>query len=212
MHLLDKSRYRARKNLSAELDVNNGIYMLAKQLSLDFQLWVDIWRCCNGGTCPAMGMICKLAQTKLTKLRELKEYALDAEPERSVQLVSLINSNANEMDTRLDELPFMLLDQLATAMSANPYPDYEQSAPLWKSIADVAGIEIPEIDVLNLPADQSRHQKSMTEEFIRLVGQRYPMKKIAWLANGLKEIGMIRLLLEQKMFEKCRAERCIEKK
>ena len=184
------------------MDVNNGIELLAEKL-VSLKDWLDIWRCCNGGTYPAMGMISRLAESMVTTLGALREYAVAADQERSVKLVQLIDSNRNAINSRLDKLPFTLLGQLASEMSANPHPIQKQDSPLWKRIAAQAGMTNSEISELNIPANQSQ-SRSLTMTFIEIVNQRNPSNNIAWLADGLKKVGRIDLLQNEKMFEACR--------
>ena len=208
-------RYSARTQLSDSLDAR-GIDKLIHQVSgEDF---IDIWRECNGGNQPAFGLIYLLAQSKLVTLEKFQNRASEEEPERSKRLVEIIKTYLREnpekkkviLETRLDRLPFTLLLQITSEISPNPYPIEKQTRPLWKSIGCAFDFEISILDSLDIPAVRANLRESMTMKFIEIMNQRYPSRKVAWLAKGLKDIQRNDLLCDRKVFGQCIDHGCVK--
>ena len=158
----------------------------------------DVWRACHGGVDPAMGLIYTLATSQLTTLEQFIEYAREAKPEGSKMLLHTIEDytkNMGEdkknrvMKTRLDNLKYELINKIAKEISVKKDPVPQQQAPLWKFIADKAGVGMGSINCLNIPAIRASQCESMTMKCLEVVNQRYPLKTVAWLANGLLDKG-----------------------
>ena len=172
--------------------------------------FIHVWRACNGGTDPAMGLIYYLAQSQLMKLRRFQALSIEAYPKRCSELLTTISKYPREMETRLDKLPSDLLLDIALKISAKPHPVGEQDDPLWKGIASAAKVDVQSIANLDMPAAQSQQRTSMTMKFIELVNQKYPCEKIAWLAKGLEAIGKNNVLQNVSVFSECLKRGCVK--
>ena len=80
---------------------------------------------------------------------------------------------------------------------------------MWKNIASAACLELAVINNLDAPASNALQNESMTMNFFKRVSASYRQKCIAWLAEGLAEIGQGNLLNKMGMFEKCKKTGCI---
>jgi len=215
--LLSKMLPNDRVLLSNLLD-SNGIQDLVGKL-LNAQDALDIWRACHGGHDPAMGLIFTLAQSKLTTLKEFREFASKANgdgpgkaskdgPGKAKRLLDIIEEYPGYFNETLDKLPFDLLAKIASEISANPHPSREQSWPLWKTIAGHAGLNDQDIRVLDIPTLRASKRESMTMKFIEIVGQRYPEKKVSWLVKGLLAVNRRDIVVNRKLFVHCREHCC----
>ena len=214
--LLSNMGYNDRVRLSDMLD-GNGIEVLMRKL-LSAQDALDIWRACHGGHDPAMGLIFTLAQSKLTTLKEFREFASKANedgpgkaskdgPGKAKRLLDIIEEYPGYFNETLDKLPFDLQAKIASEISANPHPSRERNQPLWKTIAGHADLSPQSIKNLDMPTLRAQHE-SMTMKFIEIVGQRYPEKKVSWLVKGLLAVNRRDILVDCKLFVHCREHCC----
>ena len=211
-HMLKDMGFNARSQLKDALDMN-GIEILIQEL-VTVSDFIDIWRACNGGNNPAMGLLVTLGQSHLTTLSEFEALITqikEPKDDRFLHLLPILTNCSDEVKhKRLDLLPFKLLGVIASEISACPLPVHNQGQPLWKTIADEAGFNMQSIYNLDRPAAQSQQRESMTMAFIKIVNQRYPRKNVAWLAQGLKLIKRIDVLYNERIFRDCRKKGCLK--
>ena len=213
-HLVKDVSFNDRQELGMELDetgVGLGIENLMGVL-LESEDALIIWRSCQGGNDPAMGLLYHLGCSELATLAELEGYAKSAETKKisCKALLEVIESyKENHGKTRLDQLPYKVLWELANEMSVKQHPQKVNVQFTWKNIASAAGLKTAVINNPDAPASNARQNESMTMNFFERVSASYRQKCIAWLAEGLAEIGQGNLLNDMGMFEKCIKNGCI---
>ena len=200
--------YNDREDFSDALDNNHtgkNTMDLIKSLLTNEEVR-HIWSECNGGSDPPMNLLFHLAGMNCN-LAQLREYAFLDNRGRFFDLITLITDHEESGETRLDQLHFNLLDKISKLIRVQPFPTEQQAKPRWKTLAGLA--ELDDITINSL--DVTENKKSLAMVFIQYISQTYPDQNVAWLAKGLKDIGINNMLKNTslKIFKKCKKKGCI---
>ena len=209
-HSLANVTYNDREDFSDALDnihTGKNSMDLIKSLLKNEDV-CHIWSECHGGSDPPLNLLFHLAGKKCD-LAGLRKYAELDRRNRFGDLIKLINGYKSFEETRLDKLDFNLLAEISKLIRVQPYPTVLQSRPLWKTLAGIAGLDNTTIN--NLDGTGNREPQSLAMVFIQYVSQTYPDEKVAWLAKGLKDIGINSLLKNDDLniFQQCKDKGCI---
>ena len=209
-HCLRKVSYNERVDLSEQLDdlqQAKNIGDLIKEL-LTVEEFEDIWKACHGGSDPPMNLLFHLSGKNCT-LETFRSYAEQDKKGRFQDLIKLIDGHKDSFGKRLNALDFKLLIAITKLIGAKPHPTSEQAKPQWKRLASTAHLSDADIATLNAPA--SRVTEGLTMAFFQQINSRYPDERVAWLANGIKNIGRGDLLQceDFEIFDACKTEGCI---
>lgn len=193
-------------NLDDAQDGRGIVSLINDRLEVvDFQ---NIWSACHGGNDPPMNLIFVLASSQNCTLAQFKKYAEDKRG-RLNELISYIDNYRSCFEKRLDQLEFKILIGICEMIRARPHPTSDQAKPIWKRIASKAGLD--DTRIANLDAPGTTQGEGLTMTFVRYVTRAYPLQKVAWLAEGLLNIGRHDILMDEdlEMFNACKRDKCI---
>ena len=209
-HYLKDASYNDKADLSDKLDAAKDIedsVDLIKEL-LAVKEFEHIWGACHGGSDPPMNLLFYLSDENCT-LETFRSFAKSDKKNRFRDLIELVDKHEDCFGKRLNTLDFKLLIAICQLIRAKPHPTSEQARPRWKRLASTANLSDAVIDRLDAPT--SRVTEGLTMTFFKFVTSRYPDQTVAWLANGLKNIGRHDLLKckDFEIFYACKEKRCI---